>query len=465
MGVLDRIASWFYPQRHISTVDDYLTAVNGFTYGGLYYPTGIQQTLAGENTEPIGRDLVSYAQQIYGASGPVFSCMEVRRAVFSTVRFRWQRLRGGKPSDMYGTADLGLLERPWAAGGTTQDLLNRIIQDADLAGNAFNTLSVPLSRLGGDDQPEIVRLRPDWMDIVVAPRRINGGHVGWRKVGYLYTEGGSQSGNDPVPMLLDEVSHFAPIPDPLANWRGMSWLTPIIREVQNDQLMGRHQRKFFENGATPNMVVKVPKEMNPDAFGKFRDKLEDSHRGVDNAYKRLYVGGGADVTVVGADFKQIEFTDVQGRGETRIAAAAGVPPVIAGFSEGLAAATYSNYAQARRRFADGTMHPLWQNVAGSLAPLLTSQGSDVRLWYDATDVPFLREDERDAAEIAEMQARTIRTLVDGGYTPESAVAAVESGDWRLLQHTGLFSVQLQPPGSTQSAIGAPTTPPAGSDDA
>ena len=33
-----------------------------------------------------------------------------------------------------------------------------------------------------------------------------------------------------------------------------------------------------------------------------------------------------------------------------------------------------------------------------------------------------------------------------GFTWESACQAVaEGGDWRLLKHTGLFSVQLQPP--------------------
>lgn len=456
MGLLQRISERRAPTRQITTINDYLAAVNSFAFNGNVYPVGgVQQTLAGTQTEPIGHDLVSYAQAAYASSGPVFSCMAVRQAVFSTVRFRWQRLRGGKPADMFGTPDLRLLERPWAAGGTTQDLLSRIIQDADLAGNAFNTLSVPLSRLGGDDQPEIVRLRPDWVETVLAPRRINGGHVGWRKVGYLYSEGGIQAGSDATPLLLNEVSHYAPTPDPLATWRGMSWLTPVIREIQNDKLMGAHQRKFFENGATPNMVVTFPKEVDQDKITKFAERMNAGHRGIEHAYETLYLGGGADATVVGSDFKQIAFTELQGRGETRIAQAAGVPPVIAGFSEGLAAATYSNYAQARRRFADGTMHPLWQNVAGSLAPLLGDQGGDVRLWYDATDVPFLREDEKDAAEIQQMQAATIRQLIDAGYTPESVVAAVESGDWRLLVHTGLYSVQLQPPGA-----GAPTAPPA-----
>jgi hypothetical protein len=63
-------------------------------------------------------------------------------------------------------------------------------------------------------------------------------------------------------------------------------------------------------------------------------------------------------------------------------------------------------------------------------------------------VPFLREDAMDDAEIKARDAQTIRTLVDAGYQPDSVVAAVTSGDWTRLEHTDLFSVQLQPPGTT-----------------
>jgi hypothetical protein len=69
--------------------------------------------------------------------------------------------------------------------------------------------------------------------------------------------------------------------------------------------------------------------------------LKENHAGADNAWKTLNLYPGADVTVVGANLKDIDFKNVRGGGETRIAAAAGVPPVIVGLSEGLAAATYS----------------------------------------------------------------------------------------------------------------------------
>jgi phage portal protein BeeE len=155
----------------------------------------------------------------------------------------------------------------------------------------------------------------------------------------------------------------------------------------------------------------------------------------------------------------VDFKAVQGAGETRIAAAAGVPPIVAGFSEGLESATYSNYAQARRRFADGTIHPLWQNASGSMETLLPPPGDDARLWYDADDIPFLREDEKDAAEITSTRATTVATLVREGFTPDSVAKFMQtSDDFRVLEHTGLFSVQLQAPGSMDPAPEAPAAP-------
>ncbi len=439
MRLLDRLVRPA-PEPERMGIDGYAELLNSFAFGGLGYGLnsgGIHQTLAGNTVETGSDAFVSLATQAYGANGPVFACMMVRQLVFSSVRFRWQRLRDGKPSDYFGSRDLGILERPWT-GGTTQDMLSRMIQDADLAGNSYWVI------IDG----EFVRLRPDWVDVMVEERIHRGGTVGWRKVGYVYTDGGRQSGNNPVGFLADEVVHFAPTPDPLASYRGMSWLTPILREIRADQAMSRHQAKFFEAGATVNMIIKHPLGAEREAIRKWAAEVESKHGGTENAWKNLHLYPGADAQVVGSNLKDIDFKNVRGGGETRIAAAAGVPPVIVGLSEGLAAATYSNYGQARRRLADGTAHPLWENIAGCLGHVLPDMGSDVRLWYDADNVPFLREDEKDAAEIVQVRASTIATLISAGYEPDSVVLAIDSGDLRLLRHTGLVSVQLLPPGTS-----------------
>lgn len=806
------------------TLEDYAGWLDSFAYNGLWYPAGLQQTLVGdprnEATERSSDGFQYVAATAYATNGVVFACMLVRMLVFSSIRFQWQRLRNGKPSDTYGTRDLRLLERPWP-NGTTQDLLTRMIQDADLAGNSYWTVNSSLARLGTQDPgSELVRLRPDWVEIVGRKRTMNRGRnsrtplvnrgegfVGWEKVGYVYTEGGPGA-SEPVVFTVDEVAHYAPIPDPMAVFTGMSWITPILREIQADKEMTRHQRKFFEQGApqpldakiltpdgwstmgdmrvgsrvigsdgkphevvavypqgvkdiyrvtfsggatvectrdhlwsvasiadrrkgitrtmtlgeiidggvryasgpakwsvplvtpvefdpqgdlpvhpyllgsllgdgsfrigngegsatitlathiddadeqqeaigvllpdgvqikrrdrggwsefrfvreagiyrnplaaairdlgllnklgyekliprrymlasvnervallqglldtdghvdkrqpntitftstsrdlaaqvaelanglggigtvrksreatgttraqwvaritrlpewitpfrlqrkvdvyrptrrggayryiqsvelvdrreaqciavdcddhlyvtdgyvlthnTPNMVIKhfpgAPGVQGPsiDAIKRFAQELDKASAGTENAYKTLHLYPGAEATVVGANLRDIDFKEVRGGGETRIAAAAGVPPVIVGLSEGLEAATYSNYSQARRRFADGTMHPLWQNAAGTLEDVLTIPDDASRLWYDATHVPFLREDEKDAAEIARVRAETINSYITAGYEPDSVVAAVEADDPRLLVHSGLYSVQLQQPGA------------------
>jgi phage portal protein BeeE len=434
------------PER--MNLDEYGQMVSLYMQSGLGYQTpSLMQTLAGTGTERPTDNFQGLASQAYASNGVVFACMLVRQLVFSSVRFQFQNFLKGKPSDMFGDQTLRLLERPWP-GGTTQDLLSRMIQDADLAGNSYWVRQ--------DD--ELVRLRPDWVQIIGRPRTMQNarqsrgnGQVGWEKLGYLYTEGGSQSQNEGVPFTVDEVAHFAPIPDPLAVFTGMSWLTPILREIQADHAMTRHQRKFFDRGATVNMIIKHTPGADQGAVKKWDEELNSKHGGVENAYKNLNLYPGADATVVGSNLKDIDFKNVRGGGETRIAAAAGVPPVIVGLSEGLAAATYSNYGQARRRLADGTAHPLWQNISGSLERVVPPPNSSARLWYDASDVPFLREDEADAANIAAVKAATIASYVTQGFTKESAVKAVDSGDINLLVDSGLTSVQLLPPGQPAQA--------------
>lgn len=409
--------------------DEWANLASSFGFNGVRY------SLPGASQELIGGNFVGLARNAYKANGVVFACMVTRMLLFSEARFQFRQVRGGRPGSLFGTADLEPLEAPYP-GGTTGDLLTKAICDVDIAGNWFGT-----NRYGG-----IRRLRPDWVTLVLGSFA-NPNVAAWDAdadvVGYIYQPGGPGGGREPITFLHDEVAHYCPIPDPEAQFRGMSWLTPIIREIMADKAMVDHKLAFLENGATPNLVVKMDM---PDLqkAEPWIDLFKRNHEGATNAYKTIFLGGGADATVVGVDLKQLDFKTVQGAGETRIAAAARVPPIIVGLSEGLEAATYSNYGQARRAFADATMRPLWRNFAGSLARIINvPPGSE--LWYDDRDISFLQEDQADAANIQATEATSIRTLVDGGFRPDTVIDAVTAADWSRLEHTGLFSIQLQPP--------------------
>lgn len=401
------------------------------SFNGSTYPIwGLNQTMPGSKQEDIDGTFASFAQA-YRSNGVIFACIGAHIRLFAEARFQFRRLNNGKPGDLFGTAALAILEQPWP-NGTTGDLLARAIQDADLAGNAY------FARRGN----RLAHMRPDWVTIVLdRPNE----EIDAAVLGYQYHPGGRSSGSDPVNLLADEVAHFAPIPDPRARYRGMSWLTPLIRDIQGDNAAEAHKLAFYENGATPNLVVRRPEEMDKGAFTKWVQLMEAGHTGSANAYRTLYLTNGADATVIGANMRQLDFAVVQGHGETRVAAAAGVPPIIVGLSEGLAAATYSNYGQARRAYADLWARPTWRNFAGSMAPLVKVP-SNAELWYDDTNIPFLAEDMKDQAEIAQVSGSTITGLIAGGFEPDWAVKAVRANDMTLLigHHTGLPSVQLQP---------------------
>jgi phage portal protein BeeE len=404
-----------------------------FQFGNLNYPiTGLP---VNGKVEQLETSFEGYVQGAYKANGVIFATSLARSLLFSEARFQFQRMVGGRPTSLWGDKALELLETPWP-GATTGDLLTRMEQDVTNAGNFYGKIT------GG----RIRRRRPDWVQIILTapPEEATDADI----AGYLYAPGGRFDDFDSADFTLPEqMIHWAPIPDPIAMFRGMSWLTPVVREITADKAATDHKGRFFANAATPNIAIRYPESMSMEDFLEYVEIIKRDHTGSENAYKTMHVAGGADITVLGADLKQVDFKATQGAGETRIAAAGGVPPIIVGLSEGLSSATYSNYGMARRKFGDHWARPQWRSAAGALAKAVKVPAGS-RLWYDDRDIPFLREDLKEEAEIMAIRASAIRTYLDAGFTPESAVAAVDGNELPVLEHSGMFSVQLQPPGTT-----------------
>ena len=417
-----------------------------WSVGGNNYAQPVRTTYGQRTDEPIGNSFEGYARQAYMSNGPVFALALVLQSTIAEGTFAYQNLDG----TYYGTQDLAVFERPWP-GGSTQELLARMEQDIACAGNSYWTRQ-------GD---ELVRLRPDWVTIVSGNRQNVADPNEWSDldttlIGYLYTPNGEPE--RAVALLPNEVGHYSPIPDPVARWRGMSWLTPVLREIEADGAATRHKLEFFNHAATPNLVVTLDKNVDPDKAEAFGEMFNEKYAGAENAYKTVMLGGGADVTIVGQSFEQIAFKATQGAGETRLAAAAGVPPVIAGFSEGLASATYSNYSQARRRYADITCHPRWKAAATAMSTLVPARPGS-KLAIDTRDIPFLRDDAIQAAEVVKAQAITMDLLVRAGYKPDQIGQAVAVGDLSALEHTGAIPTTLYPDGQDPSTTTGPAQAP------
>jgi phage portal protein BeeE len=414
-------------------LDEYMS---WFSPGNPAFPW-LQTTMGGVDREKVATSAVA----AYKSSGPVFSLVMARLRVFSQVRFQWTRFQGSQPGDLFGTPELSVLETPWP-NGTTPDLLARMELHDSLAGNAY-------VRRTRRDRLNV--LRPDLVTIILGSDEAPGDPAlaaDTEVVGYLYTPAGVK----PQIFLPDELCHFAPVPDPWFHFLGQSWITPVLQELQGDQAATGHKWAFFENSASPNIAIKFDPSVTIDLVKQFKELIEEEHQGVRKAFRTLYLGGGADPVTVGLSFKDMDYAALQGRAESRLAAAAGVHPTIAGFAEGLQGSSLNagNFQAARRLFGETTLAHLWGNAAASLQAILRAPDPGASLWYDDR-IPFLRQDASDQAGIQSQQAATITGLIRDGFTPESATLAVTNSDWSLLVHSGYISVQLWQPGTESPA--------------
>lgn len=386
--------------------------------------------------ERTAEDFATRVASAFHGSGPVFALITARALLFSEARFAWQQIDTGRPGAFTGGGGLGPLERPWP-GGTTADLLARMEQHASLAGNAYVAL-----RPGG----RLRVLRPDWVTVVVGnPDDADAGasDLDAEVLAYLYQPRGGRLTADAEVLLPEEVVHYAPIPDPVRAYVGMSWITPVIHELAADRAMQEYQRAIYRRAAVPALLVKVEQQLSEPARRRLREALQAVYGGVSNAGKTLILGSGADVKPLGLDMEKLAFVASRAAGENRLATAAGVPSIVVGFQQGLDAATYSNYKQALRRFSDLTIRPLWRNLCGSMERVFPAPAGQ-RLWFDDRDIPALAEDLNVQADVLVKRASAVGILVRSGYTPESAVAAVEGGNLNVLEHTGLIPVTVAP---------------------
>lgn len=379
--------------------------------------------------ERIGNDFVSWSQDGVAGNPIVFAVLNARLNLFTEAEFKFRNLSDKK---LFGSTALTLLERPWP-NGSTGELLARMEQDVFLTGNAF---------IRKVDDNRLERLRPDRVEIALVMHNETGLY---EILGYVYKRDGVTEETYDV----SEIAHWAPIPDPLADYRGMSVLAPVVREVNNDFAMTEHKRQFFENAATPNLVIKYSTKLTRETVDRLRERFNARYAGA-TGEKTMVLDEGADMSVVGNSFEQMTFTKLQSAGEARIAMAASVPPIVAGLQSGLDAATYSNYGQALKAFGDNFMRAHWRSVCAALEPLVAVPAG-ARLWYDTSDIAALQEGESQRAEANRTRAVAMGELIRAGYSPDSVTNAVIADDFALLIHSGAIPTALYPEGKVPTS--------------
>jgi len=436
MGVVDRLrAAWGGMRQVVRSPVALPTGMGDYVYGFSY---------GTPNAEKVTPGFEQFASLAYGGNAVVFGIIHRRMQLFSEATFKWRQLSDKK---LFGNAELSILETPWP-NGSTGELLSRMEQDASLAGNAF-------IRNCGD---RLERLRPDLVTIVSLIDTDEFGHQVRTVIGYIYDPTMIDPDRNVEYYPVEEVAHWSPIPDPLANFRGMSWLTPVLREINADTAMTEHRDAYFRNAASPNLILKYAATLTAEQKAYIADQAQARHGGPSNAFRTMVLDAGADPMVVGNNLNDAAFNAVQAAGENRIAVAAGVSAIVVGLKEGLDASTLANYDAAVRFTVDWTFRPNWRTCCSVLEKIVPPPAG-TQLWFDTSDIAALQAGEQEKATTFSTDMATLNAAVQAGWDPETAKTALMARDPSLLKHGGLFSVQLQPPGSATPEPGAAPPPP------
>ena len=378
-----------------------------------------------DKREKAGTQLVAQAQQAYETNGVVFACMLARIMLLSEVTFKLRSLTSKK---LYGTEDLRILEYPWE-NATAGELVARMEQDVSLAGNAF------VAKVEDD---ELFRLPP--AEVTIISEEVTSSLTGAtykRPIGYdwdpkqgISSLANYNGGRNPKAQhfTVDEIAHWSPIPDPLANFRGMSWLSPILREVYADTAMLSYKTMYLDRGQ-PVQAVKYAAKLQPATIDAVVERMMAKYGGVSNAWRPLIIDQGGD-PMMSAPLKDLDYRAVQAGGEHRICMAAGVPSTVVGLQS---AESNETFETAMRRFSDMYARWAWRTLCATLqkfVPNIPARG--VQLWYDTSDIAALQAAETERAQVTQVHAAATLTLVQAGFTRDSVLSAVASGDWSLL---------------------------------
>lgn len=427
--LIDRLLSTGAHERSLTLPWQFQDALR---YGGhSYLLTGGQTYQRDELPRLTGE------RQALTSNGTVYGIVRSRVDLFAQARFVWKRYGAGpKPmaSDVFTNGALAALDNP-------SPLLEWMELDVATAGNSY------LVR----DGSALRRLNPEWVTIVLGSQRDpDDPGVAWdsEPIGVIYRPMG-HTGDRAEVFTWSEVAHYCPERDPDARFRGMSYLRPAIEDVQADNGARRYLTKFWENNATAPLIITYPPEVPQTTAQVAQELWNEAHKGVNRAFRTAFLGAGADPKVVGMSLKDLDTEAVRKQVHLDITLAAGVPPIAAGIFEG----TYANAKESNRALADKKLRYLWLRAVEAFRPLFPPPAG-AELWYDVSGVSALQSDALDDSAVMAQQANTMRTLVDGGFTPDSVTAAVTSGDMTKLTHSGNLSVQLLPPGTSAQGNGA-----------
>lgn len=362
-------------------------------------------------------DYETYCEEGYKRNAVVYaSVREIARTAPSARLQVHRRLTRGQTEIFEDSPLQTVLDMP-NPRQSHYDFVEMLLTYLNLDGNAF----ILRERRDGPRGETIAMWlpRPDKMTPVIDTRRqvYDEGAL----LGYSYM---MQNG-EKVLFMPEQVIHIK-YPDPNDRYHGLGrGIPPLMAaafDADNDNSQTTFIKQFFKNGAVPSGIIKSRNILDDSEVKRIQNRISEQYAGEQNWHKVMVLDADAEYQQTGLNLSEMVFPDLRAISETRICAAFKVPPVLIGVKAGLDAATYSNYALARRALWEDNIIPTTTKLAEALTrAFLGELEEDTLILPDYSQVVALQDDRTNRF------ARSNQAILGGWITVNEARREVGLG--------------------------------------
>ena len=236
----------------------------------------------------------------------VYGAVTLISQVLSMLPFPvYKRVKGGKERDINHPLWTILMEMP-NARQTPKEFKEMAMNSILLRGNAYGEII----STGGRAVSEVWLLHPDSVRVFEAPDK---------RRAYEHSDSTGQTRI----LLQDEMWHImGPSMD------GLSGLSPIefhSRTIGKSILAEIHEERFFENDATPGVVLTHPGKLGTTGQQNLREAWEERHKGAGKSHRVGVLQEGITIHELGLTHKDSQYIELLKNGLADIARIFHVP--------------------------------------------------------------------------------------------------------------------------------------------
>ncbi len=229
---------------------------------------------------------------------------------------------------------------------------------------------------------------------------------------------------DKITKKPEEVAHWMFV-DPNNPYWGLAPLQAAAAAVDTDMLAAGWQRQLLGKGGRPGLVVMLDSSL-PLNRQKEAQAFINEQMGQGRSVSALVVGGATKAQPLSLNALELDYLNSRKFTREEVAAAFGVPPVLLSFGE---AATFANLDAAKTALWEDRIVPLLEDYTqGLMSTLFPHWGLTQAGWRiraDLSGVRALQSNLRTQADVQQVKATTLKTLVEAGVPVNVARAFLD----------------------------------------